>query len=191
MFTASFTAVYDACVLYPAPLRDLLMELASYRLFKAKWSEAIHNEWTRNLLANQEHLKPERIQATREAMNQAVPDCLVTGHEGLIDSLNLPDPKDRHVLAAAIASNADVIVTFNLKDFPEGVLQLHQVEAQHPDEFIRHLIDLHPDEVCRAAKKIRTRLKNPPYSADDYLMSLAKQKLPQTIEYLAERKDLI
>jgi predicted nucleic acid-binding protein len=167
------------------------MELASYRLFRAKWSEEIHNEWTRNLLANNPNTKPENIQATREAMNQAVPDCLVSGHEKLIDSLSLPDAKDRHVLAAAITSNADVIITYNLKDFPAEVLRLHQVEAQHPDKFIRDLIDLHPDEVCRAAKKIRKRLKNPPFSTDDYLMSLAKQRLPQTIEHLANRKDLI
>ena len=96
----SFTVVYDACVLYPAPLRDFLLHLAATDLFRARWSEWIHIEWMRNLLARRPDLSRERLQRTRQLMDQSVPDCLVTGYEGLIDSLNLPDSNDRHVLAA-------------------------------------------------------------------------------------------
>jgi len=115
----SFTVVYDACVLYPAPLRDFLLHLAATDLFRARWSEWIHAEWMRNLLAHRPDLSRERLQRTRQLMDQSVPDCLVTGYEGLIDSLNLPDSNDRHVLAAAIRCQASVIVTFNPPDYPQ------------------------------------------------------------------------
>lgn len=119
---ANFVAVYDACVLYPAPLRDLLVRLALTGLFRAKWSSQIHDEWTRSALKSRPDLSLDRLQRTRDLMDRAVPDCLVTGHEGLIEQLKLPDPNDRHVLAAAIRSQAGVIVTFNLKDFPTEAL---------------------------------------------------------------------
>ena len=98
----SFTALYDACVLYPAPLRDLLMHLAMTDLFRARWTDQIHDEWISNLSINRPDLKRRQLERTRRLMNAHVLDCLVTGYEGLIDKLKLPDPNDRHVLAAAI-----------------------------------------------------------------------------------------
>jgi len=115
---ASFTALYDACVLYPAPLRDLLMHLAMTDLFRARWTDQIHDEWIRNVLANRPDLNRKQLERTRRLMNAHVLDCLVTGYENLIDGLTLPDPNDRHVLAAAVSADADVIVTYNLGDFP-------------------------------------------------------------------------
>ena len=141
---ATFTALYDACVLYPAPLRDLLMHLAITDLFRARWTDQIHDEWIRSLLDNRPDLKLEQLERTRTLMNSHVRDCLVTGFEPLIDGLTLPDPDDRHVLAAAIRTRASVIVTFNLDDFPSDVLEPVGLEAQHPDEFVTHLIDLSP-----------------------------------------------
>ena len=94
----------DACVLYPAPLRDLLLSLAAAEIYRAKWSQQILDEWTRNLIANRPDLDPQRLQITCTRMNVAVPDSLVTGYEDLIESLELPDPDDRHVLAVAIRS---------------------------------------------------------------------------------------
>lgn len=114
---SNFTVLYDACVLYPAPLRDLLMHVAVTDLYRAKWTDAIHDEWTRNVLENRPDLKPEQLQRTRELMNAHVRDCLVTGYETLIEAVTLPDPDDRHVLAAAIRAGADLIVTFNLGIF--------------------------------------------------------------------------
>jgi predicted nucleic acid-binding protein len=115
---SQFTAVFDACVLYPAPLRDLLMWLALSGRFRGRWSEQIHDEWKRNLLKNRPDLGLEQLNRTSMLMDLAVPDALVTGHETLIESLALPDPDDRHVLAAAVRCGASVIVTFNEKDFP-------------------------------------------------------------------------
>jgi len=107
---SSFTAVYDACVFYPAPIRDILIRMALTGLFRAKWTNQIHDEWTRNLLKNRKDITAERLQKTVSLMNEHVPDCLVDNYEFIIESLTLPDPDDRHVLAAAIISKADVIV---------------------------------------------------------------------------------
>ncbi len=109
------TAVYDANVLYPAPLRDLFIRLAQAGLVRGRWSETIHEEWFRNVLNDNPQLSAGRLARTRALMNEAVRDCMVTGYEELIDALTLPDPHDRHVLAAAIRAGAEVIVTFNLK----------------------------------------------------------------------------
>lgn len=183
---ANFSVVYDACVLYPAPLRDFLMELALTDLFKARWTDAIHDEWIRNVLKNRPDLTLEQLTRTRTNMNDNIRDCLVTGYEDLIPALKLPDPNDRHVLAAAIRCNADVIVTFNLDDFPSQALQQYDVEAQHPDEFILQLLDLNPAIICTAAEIQRMRLKNPPKKPDEHLDTLLKQGLRQSVSALRE-----
>lgn len=119
---SQFTAVFDACVLYPSVLRDVLLRLAITDTFRAKWTDDIHEEWTRNLKANHPDIDENYLKKTRQLMNAHVRDALVEGYEHLIQSVELPDPDDRHVVAAAIASNADVIVTYNLKDFPAAAL---------------------------------------------------------------------
>jgi predicted nucleic acid-binding protein len=181
---SSFTVILDACVLYPAPLRDLLIELAASGLFRAKWSDAIHDEWIRNLLANRPDLTPEQLARTKALMNLSVPDCLVRDYEDLIPGLNLPDPNDRHVLAAAIAGSCDAILSFNRKDFPTETLQKFDLEFLHPDEFIFAQIGLNAAAVVVAAQRCRARLKNPPKSADDYLDTLEAQGLTKTVSEL-------
>jgi hypothetical protein len=106
---ANFVALYDACVLYPAPLTDLLLRLAATDLFRARWRTAIHDEWISAVLKQRPDLTIEKLHYRRDRMNAAVPDCLVTGYEGMADSVTLPDPDDRHVLAAAIRCQAGVI----------------------------------------------------------------------------------
>lgn len=181
---ANFTAVYDASVLYPAPLRDFLMRLALTDLFRARWTEDIHEEWIRSLLEARADLRREQLERTRELMNANVRDCLVEGYRSLIPGLELPDPDDRHVLAAAIRASASVIVTFNLRDFPAAQLEQYGVEAQHPDEFVVHLIDLNQAKVCAAAEEQRRSLRNPPKTAEEYLEIMLKQRLPQTAALL-------
>jgi predicted nucleic acid-binding protein len=186
-----FTAFYDACVLYPAPLRDLLMHLAVTDLFRAKWTDEIHEEWIRNLLKNRADLRREQLERTRDLMNANVRDCLVTGYEELIPALALPDPNDRHVLAAAIRSRTDVIVTFNLKHFPDSVLTTYGMDAQHPDEFVTHLLHLAAPTVCAAAKRQRQNLKNPPKTVEEYFAALERQGLAQTAACLRRFAELI
>ncbi len=91
-----FTVVFDACVLYPAPLRDLLVQLALRDIFSARWTDAIHDEWISNLLESRPDLSREALERTRSLMNSHVRDSLVTGYEGLIPGLLLPDENDRH-----------------------------------------------------------------------------------------------
>lgn len=191
MIVATFTALYDASVLYPAPLRDLLMHLAATELFRARWSEAIHNEWMGSLLHDRRDLTRGQLERTRDLMNATVLDCLVEGFEDLIPVLTLPDPDDRHVLAAAIRARADVIVTTNLRDFPSEVLTTYGIDAQHPDEFVHYLIDLSPGAVCRAVKAHRASLKNQPKTVDEYLDTLSRQSLPETVSALREYSGLI
>lgn len=167
------------------------MHLALTDLFRARWSDQIHDEWIRSVLKNRPDLTPEKLERTRFLMNASVRDCLVTGYEDLIEGLTLPDPDDRHVLAAAIRGAASVIVTFNLDDFPPECLSKFGVEAQHPDEFITHLIDLAPAVVCAAAKRHRASLKNPSKTVDEYLGALANQRLPETVSRLRQFEELI
>ncbi|WP_101102705.1 PIN domain-containing protein [Macromonas bipunctata] len=186
--SSHFTVVYDACVLYPAPLRDLLMRLALTDRFRARWSNTIHDEWTRNLLRQRPELDPVALDKTRILMNTGVRDSLVEGFEHLIPAIELPDPNDRHVLAAAIHSGADTIVTFNLKDFPPKVLFRYHLQAQHPDDFVVDLFDLHPAAVLQAVAEQRAALKKPPKTADEFLDILLRQGLTQTVSMLKDWK---
>ena len=186
--SSNFTVIYDACVLYPAPLRDLLMRLALTDLYRARWTEMIHDEWTHAVLKNRPDLKAEDLDRTRSLMNAHVRDSLVTGFDHLIPSVDLPDPNDRHVVAAAIHSGASLIVTFNLKDFPLDRLKPYNLTAQHPDDFIVDLYDLRIAPVVNAAADHRQSLKNPLKTVDEYLDTLLKQGLTQTVGHLREWK---
>jgi hypothetical protein len=177
-------AVYDACVLYPAPLRDLLMHLACGGLVHARWTDAIHEEWIGNPLANRPDLTPAQLEHTRVLMDRAVPDALVRGYEPRVPALVLPDADDRHVLAAAIEAGAGVIVTSNLADFPRASLEPHGVRAVPPDEFIPGLFDADPDAVTIAVRQQRRLLKNPPVSAAAILDTLHRLGLKRTVERL-------
>lgn len=188
---ATFTVVYDASVLYPAPLRDLLIQLALTGLFNARWTDEIHNEWMRNVLKNRPDLTLEQLTRTKNLMNASIRDCLVTGYKEIIPELQLPDPGDRHVLAAAIRCDASFIITFNLRDFPRQVLAPYGVEAWHPDSFILDLFDLNSKAICEAGQMQRSRLKNPPKSPDEYLETLVEQGLPQTAARLRDLCDEI
>lgn len=188
---ANFIAIYDSCVLYPAPLRDLLMRLALTDLYQAKWTKDIHREWMYNLLKNRPDLTQERLESTRAKMDLNVRDCLVIDYEELINNLKLPDPDDRHVLAAAIKANAQTIVTYNLSDFPASAVSKYGIDAQHPDDFLRHLLDLSPSRVIRTVQETRLSLKCPPKNCEEYLAILEKQSLPQTVAYLRDYEYLI
>ncbi len=182
--SSRLTVVYDACVLYPAPLRDLLMHLALTDLYRACWSDRIHDEWTRNVLANRPDLTPAQLNRTRQLMNAHVRDSLVAGFEGLIPSIDLPDPDDRHVAAAAVHCGASLIVTFNLRDFPAQALAPFHLAARHPDDFVADLLDQEPARVLEAVARHRRSLKHPPRSADDYLDTLQAQGLTQSVAML-------
>lgn len=182
--SSGFTAILDANVLYPAPLRDYLLHLANLEMYKPKWTKVIQEEWIMNLLLNRPDLKRESLEKTRDAMNAAFPDSNITNFEEIINSLSLPDINDRHILAAAIRINADVIVTFNLKDFPVDYLKSYDIEVQHPDEFIINLIHLDKSKSLQALTNQVKSLKNPPKSIGEVLQTLEKCGLKNSVSKL-------
>jgi len=183
--------VLDACVLYPAPLRDLLMRLAVAELFLARWTQEIHDEWTRNVLANRPDISPASLARCRELMDCHVPGCVIEGYESLIPGLNLPDANDRHVLAAAIHGGGTAIVTFNLADFPAAALAPFGVEALHPDDFVLNQLDLNPIAALKSIKAMRARWRNPQLSALDLAAAIEKLQLPLVAARLREVAELI
>ncbi|MGI4831412.1 MAG: PIN domain-containing protein [Janthinobacterium lividum] len=186
-----YTALLDANVLYPAPMRDLLLQLAVTDLFRAKWTAEIHREWIEALICNQPHRDRAKLERTRDLMDSSTRDCLVTGYEALIPSLQLPDPNDRHVLAAAIAGRCDAIVTQNLKHFPEKALAPYGIDVQHPDEFFSNQLNLAPGAFCGAVQKVRQRLQKPPYTIEQYLDILTGNGLVATAAELRPFAELL
>lgn len=140
-----FTVVLDTCVLYPAHLRDTLLRLAERELYRPLWSADILDELHRNLSS----VAPAAVDHLLDQMAMAFPEAEIDGYDSLIDGLTC-DPKDRHVLAAAVRADADAIVTFNVADFPTSSLEGFGVEVLHPDDFLLDLFDLAPDLVLGA-----------------------------------------
>ena len=181
-------AVYDACVLHDPALRDLLIRLARMPGLdvQAKWSEQILDEMVRTIAERRPDLDPTRLQRTREPMAAAVRDCLVTGHLSRVDELELPDPDDRHVLAAAIHAGAEVIVTFNVRDFPPHPLDRYGIEAEHPDDFVLQLLDVDAPSVIAAVVEQSAALTQPPQTVPELLDALASRGMPKSARALGD-----
>lgn len=182
----AFVVVYDACALFPAPLRDLLIRLAQTGVVRARWSERILDEVFRSILRVRPELKPEQLERTRSLMNQAIADVVVEGFEELEAGLSLPDVDDRHVLAAAIRCGAQAIVTFNLKDFPAETLALYGIEAVDPDTFVVDLIDLAPGVVLSVVDEQAKSLRSPPRTTPELIDTLKDTGLRRTAAKLSE-----
>jgi len=158
----STIAFLDANILYPAFLRNVFMYLAARGMYRARWSARVHEEWITSVLAKRADLKRAALERTRSLMDAHIQDALVQRHEGLEATLHLPDPDDRHVLAAAIHRGATAIVTFKLRDFPEKALAPFGIRATHPDEFIRELFGADQGAVLAAFREPRADYRNPP-----------------------------
>ena len=182
-------AVLDANVLYPQVLRDVLLSLSFNGVYAARWSDKIHDEWTRNLQEQRPDLLPAQLERTRRLMNEQIEDSLVEGYKHLIPTLQLPDPDDRHVLAAAIYSQSEAIVTWNLKDFPVTELQKYQIRALSPDAFLADLFADKPVPIIKALAEQRRRLKNPPQTSAQFLESLQRQRLTRFVAALQTHED--
>lgn len=180
----TFTVVYDANVLYPNTLRDLLIRIAQSGTVQAKWTNAILDEMLAALRRNRPDIPAEKFERLRDLMNKAVRDCLVTGHEPLIEGLKLPDPDDRHVLAAAIKAGAQVIVTRNLKDFPESDLQPWDIEAKSPDAFVLDQMHIDIRAVAASVRQIADSRTNPPEAIEDVLTQLERDGLVESVTAL-------
>jgi len=161
IYSTRFVVMLDACVLYPAPIRDILLNLAEQELYSPKWSKIIEEEWLRNLLANRPDLVLKNLERTIRAMNNAFPDAMVSSFQNIIETIELPDANDRHVLAAGIVSKSDFIVTFNLKDFPQKYLNKFGIFVIDPDSFICGLYEIDNESVIQGFENQLASLKNP------------------------------
>lgn len=182
-------AVYDACILYPFHLRNIVVQAAVDGLVDARWTGAIHDEWMRNLLANTPGLSAERLAATRQLMHIALPEATVTGYEKHIEAVSLPDLDDRHVAAAAIEAGASMIVTWNLRDFPVAELKKHGLARQSPDAFLASLYAQAPDMLIASLANARRNLSRSRVSSSGFVGILREQKLAKLAALIERRLD--
>lgn len=190
--SAQYTAFLDANVLYPAPLRDILLELAVSDLFQARWSLFVLDEMKRNILKNRPDLSKDRLDKTIELMNAHCRDCITDIPESLVESIyGLPDHNDRHVVAGALISRSHAIVTWNLKDFPKANLDEYRLEPIDPDTFLEAQFDLDNGRFLECISRVRKRLKFPEKTVDEYLSTLIQQRLVKTATKLKQYKALI
>jgi predicted nucleic acid-binding protein len=170
----AFVALLDANVLYPAYLRDALLRLAEAEVYQVRWSRQILEEMACNVLENNPDLPEENMERLVRTMEGAFPEAMVTGHEPLIPSMT-NDPKDRHVLAAAIRGRADVIVTSNVRDFPPEACEPYDVAVQTPDEFLSNQWEIEdPDYLLMVFEDWVSHLKSPPLMLEELLEKLAR-----------------
>jgi len=177
-----FTVILDANVLYPFRVRDVLLQFYRQGLYRARWTDQIIDEWTRSVLDRKPHIT-DSIASQVATMRATFPESWVTGHEPLIPSLVLPDPDDRHVLAAAIKAGAHHIVTENLKDFPAAILDDFDLEAVTADQFLMQTFDLYPVGATSALKMVRGKYANPPFTPPEFITDLAASGLPMLASY--------
>lgn len=168
------TVVLDASVLYPAPVRDLLLSLAFEGLFEPKWSKKINEEWKRNLLTNRKDIKKDKLEDTINSMNLAFPLANTKNFEKISKTLELPDKNDTHVLACGIKSKSQFIITSNLKDFPNRILNEYNITAIHPDKFILNVIESDEESCLIAFRRLIERLKNPPIKEEELIKIFKK-----------------
>ncbi len=169
--------ILDACVLYPFHLRNIIVQIAADRLVDARWTDEIHNEWIRNLVADVPGIPIERMRITRKLMNDALPDATVTGYQMHIEAVTMPDPDDRHVVAAAITAGESTIITWNVRDFPTRELKKHGLVRQTPDIFLTDLYEKAPDLTVASLANARRNLSKTLVSASDFIDILKNQKL--------------
>ncbi|AUY49747.1 PIN domain-containing protein [Streptomyces sp. CB01881] len=179
----AFVVAYDSCVLHPNVVRDLLIRVAQAGMVQAKWSEQILDEMSR-ALHEQRGTEPDKLQRLRQLMNDSIRDVCVTGYEPLVEMLKLPDPDDRHVLAAAIRSKAQVIVTDNRKDFPPATLAEWGVEPKSADSFFLDLLGLDDRIIYACVQQIAESRRNPPESVDGILEHMERSGLRRTVAAL-------
>ena len=178
----AFVVIYDANVLYPNTLRDLLIRIAQLpHLVQAKWTDEILGEMLGALRKNLPDISEAQASRLRERMNAAVRDCLVQGYEPLIEVLDLPDPDDRHVLAAAVKVNAQLIVTWNRKHFPQSKLAAWGVRAKSPDDFVRDTMGIDSQAVWACVQQIVDSRTRRPVTVEDVLGELERDGLVASV----------
>ncbi|KIC45473.1 PIN domain-containing protein [Tateyamaria sp. ANG-S1] len=181
-----FTALIDACVLGGALRRNMLLSLAEAGLFRPRWSARILDETQKAILGITKGATDGARQ--RAAIEAAFPESLVVGYEVFEAQLDLPDPGDNHVFAAAISASAQVIVTDNLADFPAQTLKRHAIDAISADDFIADTVELDPSEAIVALRRMRERFANPAIDVPGLIHKSEAQGLLQVATLMNEYK---
>lgn len=178
----AFKVLLDANVLYPVYLRDLLLRFAYAGVFQARWSDDILDEMARNVKTKVPGINPASVDSTVSTMKEAFPEANVTGYERLIESVDNHEG-DRHVLAAAIEDNVDVIVTSNLGHFPNSSCDPHDIDVQPPDAFLCYQWELRsPDYLLQILEDWCAELTNPLYSLEQLLEQRLSKRVPEFSE---------
>lgn len=177
-----FIAMLDTNVIYPVIVRDILFWFAHYDMYTPKWSKQIFDEW--QSVMERKGVPANEAKRRIEKANMAFPNALVENYEPLVETLTLPDPNDRHVLAAAIKINANLIVTNNLKDFPTDYLDTFDLKAKSVDDFLTDIIDLNQELALKAFKEMVIHKKNPDLDEFVVLSMFRKLGLIDTANYL-------
>jgi len=196
MFANRFTAVIDACVLCSPLKRNLILSLAEAELYRIRWSEELLDETEKAIaiLLNKRGCEDagDRAKRARLAMSRAFVEATVADYESMGDKLGkLPDEGDRHVIAAAIKTKADIIVTENLKDFPAKKLASYGMEAKSSDEFIADAIDLSPSRAISAIKTMRDRFNRPEKTPEMFILDMERIGLTLSADQLRDSVELI
>lgn len=181
---AGFTAFFDSSALYPLRLRDLLLRLARTDLFRARWSADVLSDWMTAYVAAHPGASPHFLEKQCTLMNSEARDSLVDGHQSLMPAFSSLQPAEAHVVAAAVYSRSDVIVTSLGRSYPNEILNHYRLHKEHPDEFIAHLIDLNAAKAILAVKEARIALQHPAFNSTEYLLMLERAGLPQTVSLL-------
>lgn len=184
---AIYAAVLDACVMVPISLCDTLLRLAEEHMFRPIWSARILAEAEEAIMEVHPDTTEGLVGRRTQYMAESFPGACVGGFENLEAGLTLPDPDDRHVLAAAILSRADAIVTANIKDFPQEILSAYDLEAIHPDDFLTSQLDMRSRVVVEALVAQANATRNPRLSLDDVLTSLARAGVPEFVDEVRRR----
>ena len=185
-----FVVLLDANVLYPFRKRDVLLSFYETGLFRARWTDEIMSEWTRNLLKSRPDLS-RSIAAQREKLAAVFPEALVAGYEHLKPGLKLPDTDDQHVLAAAIQCGAQHIVTDNIRDFPAAALEAYDIEAIEADEFLARTFDLYTAEAMTALRKLRKHYSKPPFGPSEFVLDLTAKGMPKLAARVRLRRQFL
>lgn len=150
----------------------------------------ITDEWTRSVIRSKPN-KARDIRRTAEIMTLQFPEALIEGFEALIPALTLPDPDDRHVLAAAIQAGAHTIITENRKDFPPNILDNYDIEVRTADEFLLSTYELYPETALGCMRNMRRRYNAPSMSVSDFIEALIRARLPMIATEIRKQVDLL
>jgi hypothetical protein len=191
MLVGRYSAFLDANVLHPAFLRGALLWFADARLLRPVWSQDVLAEWRRSIQRRHADLDDAKVDRLQAIFTSQFPDAEVTDYAAFIEALELPDPDDRHVLAAAIVGRCHGIITANLKHFPVEVVSKFGIEVVHPDDFIVNIIDIDENKAIAACKRHREAMTVTMPTAEQYLERFEICGLIQAHQRLLPHKELI